>query len=45
MKEIRRRGKLPGWMPQRKSHFALLTLLMLVLLFVVFYFILRNKAH
>ncbi|WP_162944790.1 preprotein translocase subunit YajC [Flavisolibacter nicotianae] len=45
MKDIRRREGMPAWMPKRKSHFWLLTLVMLAVLFVVFYFFLRNKAH
>lgn len=33
------------WMPHQRSHFGLTVLLIMVLLFVVFYFFVRNKVH
>lgn len=45
VRAVTQKSKMKNWMPQQKSHFVLTVLLIMVLLFIVFYFFLKNKAH
>lgn len=45
MKIISSKKRAPGWVPKTTKQLILMTVILMLLIFVVFYFIFRNSAY